>query len=77
MFRAEIFCWLLQANFPLGLKFEMTQKTGGVIVVATVKYSQIFGDMQVFSHDQQAATKIFSCSIHRFCVNFFKSKEQT
>jgi hypothetical protein len=53
MFRAEIFCWLLQANFPLGIKFGMTQKTGGAMVVATVKYSQIFGDMQVFSREQQ------------------------
>jgi len=36
----------------------MTQKTGGaMVVVATVKYSQIFGDMQVFSHEQQAAVK--------------------
>jgi hypothetical protein len=60
MFRAEIFCWLLQAHFHLGIKFGIKQKTGGaMVVVATVKYSQIFGDMQVFSHDRQGAVKFF------------------
>jgi hypothetical protein len=47
----------LQANFHLGIKFGIKQPTGGAMVISTVKYSQIFGDMQVFSRDQQAAVK--------------------